>query len=452
MTATVELDWDPSSDPHDEEKVYRSTETEPDFPGDYTEIASLGANTGFYEDTDAVAGTQNHYAVTALDDGAESDPVEASIETATFISARAVGVGSGTGNAIGSRPISGTGIGSGTAHPTRGQTQRAIGAGVGSSTTDAVIGRTTTAHGTGFGTGTALATPRLFASQLRVDGDLYAHIHDLQFTPLTLSVSFRTGRDELNDWRAYDRAGDIDQEPGFAGATRTFDRSGREHPVEVDPPDAFTDVLERQTNWHVSDYVEVQHAPDLFELSLTFQRVFNRADVFDTPSESGDWELETERGTIGLAERHVGTTEAAGDPSGRQTTLSLLLNDVQLASWADAAGYPTGVVERTVPDGEDFLSDQSPNKRQTIDVTAPQIAAFDSGRYLAVDWTATLATHAEQRWSLETELWQAERWLIVQSGETYTIEDGGEETYDRVDLHQSGTLNVESGATLNITE
>lgn len=77
--ATVSLTWTPSADSHSAETVYRSTTASPSFPGDYTQIASLGSSTGSYDDTNAPRGETVLYAVTATSDVGESAPLTGSI-------------------------------------------------------------------------------------------------------------------------------------------------------------------------------------------------------------------------------------------------------------------------------------------------------------------------------------------------------------------------------------
>jgi len=49
--ATVDLTWTDNSDNEDGFYVYRTTTSSPTFPGDYTQIADLTANTTMYSDS-----------------------------------------------------------------------------------------------------------------------------------------------------------------------------------------------------------------------------------------------------------------------------------------------------------------------------------------------------------------------------------------------------------------
>lgn len=84
-TVSVSLVWDSSVDDHDGERVYRaiSENGEPVFPDEYTEIVDLSANTGSYQDNEAVKDEVIWYAVTAYNDGGESEPVTESIDTSS---------------------------------------------------------------------------------------------------------------------------------------------------------------------------------------------------------------------------------------------------------------------------------------------------------------------------------------------------------------------------------
>lgn len=87
----IALSWTDNSDNEGAFNIYRSTTASPSFPGDYSQIDSVGANTTSYTDTGVSAGDLS-YAVTASNAAGESDPTVVSILADT----RSVGL-SGTG-------------------------------------------------------------------------------------------------------------------------------------------------------------------------------------------------------------------------------------------------------------------------------------------------------------------------------------------------------------------
>jgi hypothetical protein len=84
----MELSWTDNSSGEDGFTVYRTTASSPSFPGDYTSIADLGADTTSYMDTDSLSSETYHYAVTADANGFESSEATNSI-TLQYISATA---------------------------------------------------------------------------------------------------------------------------------------------------------------------------------------------------------------------------------------------------------------------------------------------------------------------------------------------------------------------------
>lgn len=79
--ATVDLTWTPSVDSHDGERVYRATGPSPSFPGDYTQITDIAANSGSYTDSNAPDDTQVWYGVTAYNADGESSALTDDIQT-----------------------------------------------------------------------------------------------------------------------------------------------------------------------------------------------------------------------------------------------------------------------------------------------------------------------------------------------------------------------------------
>ncbi|WP_137288618.1 hypothetical protein [Natronorubrum halophilum] len=236
-----------------------------------------------------------------------------------------------------------------------------------------------------------------------VGQEMVPGVHSVGLTPKTLSFSFEIGRDRLEHWRQFDRSGNVRVKAGFAGSFQTIDRAGREEPTTLEPPFRQRPPFD-EADYYINSYQESQQGPDRYRISLTFQRLANRADVFDPVDESGEpWLLEFEGGTIALEERHVRQGRTGGSTTGRTMTLPLMLSDLQAATIADIAGFPDGVVQREVPDGENFQEDTT-GGRQTVAIDAPSDAGFESGAYLISNWQLSFAGYQDDRWRVELEL------------------------------------------------
>ena len=79
--ASVELTWADTASSEDGFRVYRSTTAAPSFPGDYTQIGSLAADTTTYTDSNAPVEQTVTYAVTTYNAAGESPPTTASVNT-----------------------------------------------------------------------------------------------------------------------------------------------------------------------------------------------------------------------------------------------------------------------------------------------------------------------------------------------------------------------------------
>lgn len=224
---------------------------------------------------------------------------------------------------------------------------------------------------------------------------------DAESTTLTFEVL----RSEIDQWRQYDRAGDISVEAGFAGQFRAVDRGGRDDTTEVRPSFGTLDPIIPSVEYLVTSYGEEQVAPDRFEVSLGFQRRTNRDQGFPTLSESGDWEFSLETGTVGLDASHVSRASGSGTTSGPEYDLTLTVSDDQAAALLDNWGYPDGVVERGVSDGTNFLVDESPSSRQTVTISGPSGAILSDGDYLVTSWQVERAGFdADRRWTVDVTL------------------------------------------------
>jgi hypothetical protein len=220
----------------------------------------------------------------------------------------------------------------------------------------------------------------------------------------TISLSFEIHRDTLDAWRRFDRAGDISVESGFAGQFGAKGRDGQDGTVTVEPAGEDTPPFPRD-EYFVASFDEEQLAPDRQQISLSLQRLSNRGQEFATLTETGDWEFALEIGTVGLDESQVSPASGSGTTSGPEYDLELRVGDDQAAALLDNWGFPDGVVERSVGDGENFLVDESPDSRQTVAITAPNGAAIDDGDYFVTGWSIEQAGfEASRRWSVDVTL------------------------------------------------
>jgi len=272
----------------------------------------------------------------------------------------------------------------------------------------------------------------------------------LELTARTLSLSFEVARDEVDHWRQYDRVGDFSVEDGFAGRFRAIS-DGADLVSVAAAPDASPAVSGGQ--WFVSGYSEEELAADRYRVTLDLQRPSNRSPRASAVDQTGgqfDWQLRLDRGTISMPRRGVTPIEREGTTHDAELMLSVKLSNEEAATVADTLTAPAGVVERTVPDGENRLRDETGGE-QTLDVVAPDTSAVWRGEYLARDWTLTKQNHSDQPWLLELPLWLAAKILLVPDGDRYRIFSGESETYEQLVVEPDGTLSVATGGTLEIT-
>lgn len=229
---------------------------------------------------------------------------------------------------------------------------------------------------------------------------------DIEVGPQTISLTTDVSESNIDAFREFaDRAGDLDTESGFGGSFRTLNR-GTGDTVEVIPGVESSPPV-AQTDMFVASYSESQLSPVRFEVDIELQRLANRDDATDPDTlQTGDeWAITLDTGaTIGLSGRQVAPPERDGSPSGASVGLEIIVSSDQAAAILDRIGYPAGVVERSVPDGDDQLVDES-GGRQTIAIDAPPDAAIDSGEWLVRGWGLSFNAFDEpRRWRLSLSL------------------------------------------------
>jgi len=252
---------------------------------------------------------------------------------------------------------------------------------------------------------------------------------DIELTASALSLSFEVDESELSTWRNIgDRAGDLTVGTGFGGALRTLAR-GTGGAVTVAPDNRETPPF-AAGEWYVSDFEETQIAPSRYNISLGLQRPTNRRGEFsgltDTDVSAADegfgidfginfgapdpdlpLYLSLQRGeglTLGISASQLGQLSRDGGATGATVTAPLLLSDEQAAALADAAGFPDGVVERAVPDGDSRLIDESGGRQTIVADTRGTVPLADS-EWLILGWSIEWHSHTpERRWRAEIEL------------------------------------------------
>lgn len=252
---------------------------------------------------------------------------------------------------------------------------------------------------------------------------------DIELTASTLSLSFEVSESELSTWRDIgDRAGDLAVETGFGGTLRTLAR-GTGGAVTV-TPDSSESPPFAAGEWYVDDFDEAQVAPSRYEVSLGLQRPTNRRGEFPGLSDSDvsaadegfgvdfgnnfgvadpdlPLYLSLQRGeglTLGISASQLGQLSRDGGATGATVTVPLLLSDEQAAALADAAGYPDGVVERAVSDGDSRLIDES-GGRQTVVVNTRGTVPLADSEWLVLNWSIAWHSYTpERQWRAEIEL------------------------------------------------
>ncbi|WP_135535364.1 hypothetical protein [Halostella pelagica] len=253
-------------------------------------------------------------------------------------------------------------------------------------------------------TTTSGTTSEIAASWWTING-WPAPTDSVTLTPTALSLSFPTDRSGIDHWRQFDRSGDYSRTAQFGGGWRLDDDAGRAEAVDVTPPLDYDPPFDAFSGY-VQSYEEQQVAADRLELDISVERLHERRDVFSAVDQTGeDWTISTVRGDLALSNEQVGQISQTGTTAGGDWSLPLALSDAQAAALVDACGVPDAVVDQTVADGDDTVTDATPDDRQTITVSTPSDAVLSDGSYLVSDWTLSRQSFDEtRRWRVKLTL------------------------------------------------
>lgn len=221
----------------------------------------------------------------------------------------------------------------------------------------------------------------------------------------TISFEFEITSDSLSAVRAFDRSGDVSVTSGFGGVFFVDDESS-DSSIRLIPGDADYPAVDKSAEWYVDDYSETQISPARYTVELVCRRKSNRDETVNRLVETGwssdgwgdggwggtapDLKIELSYGNLALDEQDIGQIERDGSPVAGSSTLPLLVSAAQLGALADSVGYPNGVVERTIPDGDDRIVDESDADRQTVSITTRSGVDLDpdDGDYIVRGWSA----------------------------------------------------------------
>jgi hypothetical protein len=233
-----------------------------------------------------------------------------------------------------------------------------------------------------------------------------------------LSISFTVDRDDASDFRELDSPGGTEELQGVGGAFRTVNRQDANE-VAVTPGSGNKPPLVDE-DYEVQSYQESAVGPAKREIALSLRRVNNRNEQYPNSQITAPairnagsntiietWGLETGLGRkLELTSTQLGQQQLQGSARGPQLPVQLRVSDGQAAALLDSLGYPSGVIEREIPDAEDVVLDTSPNNRHTFEVTdSPAPTKLFNGSYVVSDWRLGLASSsATNRWAVELRL------------------------------------------------
>lgn len=216
-------------------------------------------------------------------------------------------------------------------------------------------------------------------------------------TPTELQLPVRTDGDGLDDIDAIaDRSGDLNtDDSGFGGRFRAVWTGEGDGKRSLHPDGRIRPAIDA-TTYLIDSYSTEQIAPDEYRVTLTLQRITNRAPVLADPvvDEADEWTVTIAEHVIGVPSDAVGQLTVDGERPGQSWQLPVLLRRDQAAVIADELAFAPGTVDQPVTGGYDSTVD--PLDRSTIDIDTPAESRLDSGSYIVTDWQLTQVTPVEE--------------------------------------------------------
>jgi hypothetical protein len=233
----------------------------------------------------------------------------------------------------------------------------------------------------------------------------------LSITPSDLSVDHQTLtlrgiiKKDIDQWRKYDRSGDIETIVGAGGEYRTISR-GTRSTVTVTPPADLRPTPFDTHEAYVANYQEFQQSPGVHEVVVDLRRDTNRPRVYangDYTLSSPAFDLELSMARVDLPADAVRRTDLRGDPAGGRWTLPLLLKDQPARIVLESLSHNDATTERTVPDGRDFPTDTTADDKNLVRVSAPSRATLPEGTFVVSGFSVDRHTH-RRGWAADLEL------------------------------------------------
>ena len=121
---------------------------------------------------------------------------------------------------------------------------------------------------------------------------------------------------------------------------------------------------------------------------------------------------------------HVDTTDVRGTRANREYTLTMMLNDDEATVIAESLTHQDGVVEHEVPDGENFVTDET-DGHHTVVVFRPHAVNLLNGYYVAFDWELEHIGGDEYSWRCTLDIQLSEEIDLAEHIESQRVKVNG---------------------------
>lgn len=236
-------------------------------------------------------------------------------------------------------------------------------------------------------------TVQLFLEQWTIGNTQPAEITDFRLTYDRLRLDWVVSLTEIDDVRRFaDDAGEYDKLVDSDGAWRALDDSLDDgNTYSVKPPGELLPPLDGAV-FVVDNYDESSRpAGHIKEVTAEFVRTepYDKVGVIVTESAGPDqWEFAFSDGAI--ATQHVTRADTGAQ---EDIGMHLELDADQAAVVKESARTLDAVTVEEIPDGDDFVRDNSPGSENTVDITRPSNLSSDwfetNGEYVVRDWSLT---------------------------------------------------------------
>lgn len=231
-----------------------------------------------------------------------------------------------------------------------------------------------------------------------LDGEVIGDLIRLSMTPSSAELAFRVDKAQERRLSSYlGNEGKLDRMVYSNGEFKTIDRSIDGNTISLDPPNSMLGPLSRDETYFIADSNKRVADQTGDQTEFTLSLVLENERTKDDPGAqrrstraSDEWAFDLSQGDKLTTTRVSSEKSQSGSDGIFSDSITAYFTDLQTRLFIQNVSRIDSVETREVPDGSNFLEDNSPQGRNVIDVTTPDGGSnfFTPDTYVCGGWQA----------------------------------------------------------------